>query len=184
MFSDFRIRKNHDRLYDGILSVLGAVCCVFALLALALTYIARPAIVRDGSMSPTLSKSDLVIIESLGYEPKQGDIVACKGYGLDGVCLRRIAAVPGQTVNIDFVTGTVYVDGSIFNVAGIDNRTFDSDNGCDYPMTVPQGYYFVLCDNRADTEDSRNFSIGLIDREDIYGRAVFRLFPIAKARKL
>ena len=140
----------------------------------------RVVVVVGPSMYNTLVDGDrLVLISNVLYRnPKQGDIiVASKESFRDGECIiKRIVATEGQTVDIDFQLGVVYVDG----VALQEDYTYtmtNMDEGMKFPVTVPEGCVFAMGDNRNNSLDSRNPQIGFVDEREILGKAVFILFP-------
>ncbi len=140
----------------------------------------RVVVVVGDSMNNTLIDGDrLVLISGLLYNnPKQGDVVvACKDSFRDGEpIIKRVIATEGQTVDIDFKTGTVYVDGVALDEQYISTPTITNE-GMDFPLTVSEGCVFVMGDNRGDSLDSRSPQIGLIDEREILGKAIFLLIP-------
>ncbi len=140
----------------------------------------RMVVVSGSSMFDTLVHGDrLILISNLIYrEPKAGDIiVASKDSFRDGECIiKRIIATEGQTVDIDFFTGSVYVDGELIEEDYIYSPTTLAE-GVQFPLTVRNNCVFVMGDNRMDSMDSRNPVIGLIDCREILGKAVFLIFP-------
>lgn len=165
---------------DEILDWLKTICKTFIMVILVFTFVARTARVEGGSMEPTLIENDFLVLWSLGYNPAQGDIIAANCDGLGKVIVKRIIAVGGQEVNIDFAAGKVYVDGELFEVNGIPNVTTDPESNYKYPIHVPEGKYFVMGDNRQASTDSRSSFVGFIDRDDILGKAVLRVYPLEK----
>ena len=162
---------------DEVLDYAKVICCTVAVILLIFTFVARNVRVSGPSMQPTLHDGDFLILRSIMYTPKQGDIVACNSYSLGKIIVKRIAAVGGQTVSIDFSEGKVYVDGEEFLVDGIENITTLREGRDIVDVKVPAGKYFVLGDNRQDSRDSRSPEVGFIDREDILGEAAVRLYP-------
>ncbi len=161
-----------DYLHDFV-SLLSAVLLVLLLLL-------RVVVVSGPSMKNTLIDGDYIILLSNVFysEPSQGDIVvASKDSFKDGEpIIKRIIAVAGQEVDIDFDAGIVYVDG----VALDEPYTLTGTNlkeGIQFPLTVEEGCVFVMGDNRNESKDSRNPEIGQIDCREIVGKAVFLLFP-------
>lgn len=169
--------KVENSFFDELLDWLKTICKTFIIVVLIFSYVAKTARVEGESMMPTLVDKDMLILWSLAYQPKQGDIVACNCEGLGKVIVKRVVATGGQKVDIDFEAGKVYVDGELFEVNGIPNITTDRESNYAYPITVPEGKYFVMGDNRQHSTDSRYERVGFIDREDILGKAVFRVFP-------
>ena len=96
---------------------------------------------------------------------------------MNEVIVKRIIAHGGQTVDIDFNTGVVTVDGVILDEPYLGSQTHLDELGHNYPVRVPEGKYFVMGDNRMNSRDSRDAIVGFVDREDILGKAVLRLFP-------
>lgn len=169
--------KAENSFFDELLDWLKTICKTFIIVVLIFSYVAKTARVEGESMMPTLVDKDMLILWSLAYQPKQGDIVACNCEGLGKVIVKRVVATGGQKVDIDFEAGKVYVDGELFEVNGIPNITTDRESYYAYPITVPEGKYFVMGDNRQHSTDSRYERVGFIDRDDILGKAVFRVFP-------
>ena len=97
--------------------------------------------------------------------------------------IKRVIATEGQTVDIDYDTGTVYIDGEALNETqfGIENgitfHPYDGYEALVFPQTVPKGCVFVLGDNRRVSNDSRYADIGMVDVRHILGEAVFTLYP-------
>ena len=158
----------HDMIY-----MLAAVMIVFLLLF-------RIVIVSGSSMYSTLWNGDwLLVTSSIFYkDPQAGDIiVASKDSFNDGEpIIKRVIAIEGQTVDIDFGAGIVYVDG----IALEEDYTYTPTNvqeGIIFPITIADGCIFVMGDNRGVSKDSRNPEIGLIDTREVLGRAVFLMFP-------
>ena len=165
-----------------------AVVVIFGLLFRVVTI--------DGpSMQNTLFNGERVIISNFAYKAKPGDIVvisrntendAQKETEANNPIIKRVIAVGGQTVDIDFQKGIVYVDGKALKEDYTSTPTYDKYE-VDFPLTLPEGSVFVLGDNRANSLDSRSASIGengIIDERYILGHAVFRLFPFERIGRL
>lgn len=155
--------------------------------------------VDGNSMFPTLHHEDRLVVRKIGYTPLQGDIIILDSqykarneqYEAEGktyspvskffdtfrsrLYIKRIIALPGQTVDID--NGKVYVDGKVLKEEYYDGLTFPTDPTVDYPVTVEEDHVFVLGDNRGNSSDSRVSSLGLVPYDAILGKAVFRLLP-------
>lgn len=173
------------------LDILESVTVSVFIVLLLFGFVFRPVTVDGSSMNPTLYDLDHLLMVSLFYEPKQGDIVIINGdyatvfedeaqtvtkqkEGSDILLIKRVIAVGGQSLNIDFVNGAVAVDGIMLTEPYIAALTTRNDGAFHYPLTVPEGYCFVMGDNRNGSMDSRNPSVGLIAEEQIIGRAVVR----------
>lgn len=155
---------------------------VFALVFLVLlfTFVIRIAAVRGSSMVPTLYSGDRIVLQQIGYKPKRGDIVVVDDYiDYGDPLVKRIIAMGGDTVDINFVSGDVWVNGNLLHEPYILDKT-KLKEGVEFPVTVPEGKVFLMGDNRMGSKDSRDAEIGFIDERDILGRGVFRIFPLNK----
>ena len=146
---------------------------------LVFTFVGRITPVVGESMLPTLHEGDVMLIRDIGYtDPQPGDIVVLtKEFdAARGPIVKRIIAVEGQTVDIDFVSGAVYVDGELLEEDYINEPTY-VEEGTGFPLTVPEGSIFVMGDNRNHSSDSRSSDLGTVDTRYVIGKAVFLLFP-------
>lgn len=158
--------------------VQALVCSVLAVV-LIFTFAIRLIGVDGQSMVPTLQNGDrlLVVNSLLDDHFRRGDIVVLrKASFLQEPIVKRIIATAGQTVDIDFATGTVTVDGEVLDEPYVNELTF-TEEGTGFPLTVPKGSVFVMGDNRNRSTDSRDTRVGTIDVRYIIGRAVFLAFP-------
>jgi signal peptidase I len=160
-------------LYDWVQCVVTAV--VFGILIFI--FVGRTIGVEGDSMLQTLHNEDRVIMWSLFYKPSNGDIVIIKtdSYG-DKPLVKRVIAVGGQTVDIDFDIGEVKVDGAVLSEGYINEPTREqlSFKG---PVTVPEGHVFVMGDNRNRSLDSRSESVGFVDVRNVLGKVIFVAVP-------
>ena len=155
---------------------------VFALtvLVLVFTFVVRVAAVNGISMENTLQPGDRLLLQSVGYTPQRGDVVVTDDlidYGKPLV--KRVIALGGDVVDIDFQTGAVTVNGVTLEEPYIRELTL-LDERQTFPLTVPQGKLFLVGDNRCQSKDSRSPEIGCIDERDILGKAILRIFPLQK----
>ena len=90
--------------------------------------------------------------------------------------VKRVIATAGQTVDIDFNLGQVYVDGELLDEDYINDYTY-REEGTVFPLTVPEGEVFLMGDNRNHSNDSRDSSLGTVDTRLLIGKAVFLVFP-------
>lgn len=141
-----------------------------ALAAFLLFYVVfRVVVVEGNSMNPTLQNGDIMVVHCLLYTPKVGDIVVCTSDGFDGGNLvKRIIGVPGDTLEFDFESGIVRRNGVTLDEDYIAEKTKTS-LGCPQTVRVGVDTYFVMGDNRNNSNDSRNPKIGLIRGDDILG---------------
>ena len=159
----------------------------FAIVLIIMTFVGRHSPVNGSSMYPTLENGDLVVLSDLGYdEIENGDIVVfqSEGIGYDEPLVKRVIAKGGQTVNIDFSTWTVVVDGEVVEEDYINYKAgqtmLNYYDGFEYPLTIPEGYLFCMGDNRNDSLDSRSPRVGLVDERAVIGKVLFRLYPFSK----
>ena len=164
----------------SILEYLHDVVYILALILVVFTFCMRVVIVSGSSMFSTLVDGDylLLINRPLCGELEQGDIVVASMERFkDGEpIVKRVVATEGQTVDIDFRAGIVYVDGVALEEEYTYTPTHLSE-GMEFPLVVEEGCLFLMGDNRGDSRDSRAPEIGLVDEREILGRAVFLLMP-------
>ena len=161
--------------YETVSSLVSALLVV----VLVFTFLVRLMGVSGPSMIPTLQDGDrLLVVNSLLCGDYQvGDIVIARKETFDSKpIVKRVIATGGQTVDIDFTAGAVYVDGQLLEEDYIRQPTY-LEEGLEFPVTVPEGCVFVMGDNRNDSDDSRDPELGPVDTRQILGRAVFLLFP-------
>ena len=160
-------------------------CVIVAMITCVLLFVmvARVIDVVGSSMLPTLEDGDKIIITRLAGGYEQGDIVVLRKdtFRAEPI-VKRVIAVAGQSIDIDFETGTVYVDGVELDEPYIFERTYESYNFESYerPVVVPEGCVFVMGDNRNNSSDSRVETIGCVDIRYIMGKVIFRIYPFEK----
>ena len=155
-----------------------ALAFALAFLLIFFTFFGRIIGVDGHSMDPTLNDQDMLYLSSFRYEPQQGDIVVLhKNFeGINKPIVKRVIATAGQTVDIDFNLGQVYVDGELLDEDYINDYTY-REEGTVFPLTVPEGEVFLMGDNRNHSNDSRDSSLGTVDTRLLIGKAVFLVFP-------
>ena len=155
--------------FQPIISALVVVTLVFL-------FCFRVFNVDGPSMAPTLENGDRVVVSTIGYKPKRGDIVVLSSTdGIRKPIVKRIIAVAGDVVDINFTSGVVTVNGKDETYSE-DLTTQQADIA--FPITVPEGTVFVLGDNRDVSLDSRSSRVGCVDQRLIVGKILFRFFPI------
>ena len=152
---------------------LAAVLLVFMLLF-------RVVIVSGPSMQKTLVDGDGIILLSSAFykNPQYGDIIVASkdSFKAGEPIIKRVIATEGQKVDIDFVAGIVYVDDQPLDEPYTNTPT-NLPQGINFPLVVEPGCIFVMGDNRNDSKDSRSPEIGLIDKREVLGKALFLVFP-------
>lgn len=135
--------------------------------------------VSGPSMQDTLYTGDRLLVLNATYcDFKAGDVVVINDYNaqLSDTLVKRIVAVEGQTVDIDFMSGQVYVDGQPLDEPYIKEPTYTSE-GVQFPLTLGEGEVFVMGDNRNQSTDSRDPKLGPVDERYLQGKALFLLLP-------
>ena len=157
-----------------------ALVCSVLTVVLVFTFGIRLIGVDGHSMVPTLQDGDRLLVTTslLSGDYEYGDIVIIQKGSFAGgePIVKRVIATGGQTVDIDFETGAVYVDGALLEEDYINELTF-VEEGTEFPLTVPEGSIFVMGDNRNHSSDSRDASLGTVDTRYVIGRAVLLAFP-------
>ena len=164
---------------EWIKDILIAIVVAF----LVLQFI-KPTIVQEHSMENTLVANDYLFISKQSYrlfgDPQRGDIIVFHSSlttsdGSEKLLVKRIIAIPGDTISI--TGGVVYINGEAqdepYTKDGYTNTEMDE-------VYVPEGKLFCMGDNRQNSRDSRDSAIGLVDEDDVLGKAVFRLFPFSR----
>lgn len=160
---------------------LQALVMVLVALILIFTFVGRIIGVVGSSMYPTLHDGDLLLLQSIGYTPKQGDVVVLtKEFDASsGPIVKRVVATGGQHVEIDYGAGTVSVDGVV-----LDEPYINPEEPVTEPyyqnltsVDVPEGSIFVMGDNRNHSSDSRDVTLGTVDERYVLGRALWVLMP-------
>ena len=172
--------KKKNSLRKSILTYLHDFVYLLAVVLLLFLLCFRVVVVSGPSMMDTLEDGDyLLLLGSIFYDDyERGDIiVASKDSFRNGEpIVKRVIATEGQTVNIDFVTGVVYVDGVPLQEDYVRTPT-NLYEGVDFPLVVEENHIFVMGDNRNDSKDSRSPEIGQVDLREVLGKAIFLIFP-------
>ncbi len=156
-------------------ALVGAVVGV----VLIFTFLVRMIGVTGGSMQDTLYTGDrLLILNAALCNFKQGDVVVINDYNaeLNETLVKRIIAVGGQTVEIDFLNGIVYVDGEALDEPYVKEPTFTS-SGTEFPLTLEEDEVFVMGDNRNHSTDSRSDKLGPVKVGYLQGKALLLVMP-------
>ncbi len=170
-------KNNSNKNGEEALEWIETVIYAFFIVIVIFTFLLRIANVDGESMLPTLNDGDRLIVSHIMYSPDNGDIVIVNSDGLNKAIVKRVIAVEGQTVDIDFNAGTVKVDGNVLEESYINEITKLDEGGHQYPVTVPANCVFVMGDNRNNSTDSRDERVGFVPVDDILGKVVLRIFP-------
>lgn len=178
--------SKRDRQSNEVFEYAEMIFSTIVIVMLVFTFLIRPATVNGSSMYPTLKDGDRIMISKVLYTPKYGDIVVIPHPNMpedEPALIKRVIALGGQTVDIDFETGEVKVDGVVLDEPYINELTFDEEDMTG-PVTVPEGQVFVMGDNRNASTDSRSDMFGTFDEDYILGRCLFRMAPFDKFGKV
>lgn len=186
------------RAIESVLGFLENMFIAMLVVSLIFIYFFRMVTIGGDSMSSTVCSGEKVVMTALCRHPDPGDIIVfhadeavtldenrelVKTIGVRRNLIKRVIATGGQSVDIDFEKGIVYVDGKQLDepyTSGLTHMDMGSFTE-KYPVTVPEGYVFVLGDNRRDSIDSRAREIGFVPVDDILGKVVFRISPLSRA---
>jgi signal peptidase I len=152
-----------------------------ALLLILLQFFS-PTIVREHSMEDTLKENDIIYVARQAYllgAPRHGDIVVFQtalenGSGGEKVLVKRVIGLPGDRIAI--IDNVVYRNGEALEEPYLKSERVSGQMS---ERTVPAESYFVMGDNRAVSNDSRGDSIGFITKDQLQGKALFRIFPLS-----
>lgn len=168
--------QRRSEAYDWLQCIVTALVCSI----LTFVFIGRIIGVEGISMVPTFLDKDKVIMSNLFYDPKPGDIVVLtKSSFSEKPIVKRVIAVEGQTVDIDFETGRVWVDDQLLEEPYINESTrikYDME----FPVTVDEDCIFVLGDNRNRSLDSRDTRIGIVDKRYVLGKVYAVILPLSR----
>lgn len=183
-----QVEKNRtNSLWQNIKENISLIAIALILAFLIRTFIAEPRYIPSESMVPTLFAGDRLVVEKVSYrfqEPKFGDIIVFeppaelqrRGYGKDQAFIKRIIGQPGQKIAVK--NGVVYLDGKPLQ----ENYIAEPANQPFAEVQIPPHQYFVMGDNRNDSNDSRYW--GFLPQENIIGHAVFRFWPLNRMGRI
>lgn len=165
-----------------ILSISIYLLLVFCAAYLIVTYVGQRTQVSGSSMETTLSDGDHLIVDKISYrfdDPERFDIIVFPfQYDTDTYYIKRIIGMPGETVQID-ESGNIYIEGELLEES-YGREVIQNPGRADDPIMLGEDEYFVMGDNRNNSSDSRDPSVGNIHRSDIIGRAFIRIWPLSE----
>ena len=168
-------KKKKKEIFGFILYVV----FVFAFAYLIITFVGQRTVVIGHSMENTLADGDNLIVDKISYrfkEPERYDIIVFPyEYKEDTYYIKRIIGLPGETVMISS-EGVIYINGKELKES-YGREVIRNAGLAGAPIELKDGEYFVLGDNRNNSEDSRFSDVGIIHKSEIVGRAVYRIFP-------
>ncbi len=167
-------KEEPAEIYEWMQSLVSALLiCV-----IVFAFFVRIIGIIGSSMEPTFSDRDSVVISNILYTPEQGDIIVLRKLSFqEEPIIKRVIAVAGQTVAIDFESGIVYVDDKPLDEPYTAELTLTPIN-FDGKVTIPENCIFVMGDNRNHSTDSRSNQVGFVDVRYVMGKVLLRLLPI------
>jgi len=167
-----------------IFDFIGLFMKAVVITALLFTFVFRTVVVDGPSMENTLQNEDRLIVNQFFYEPHRGDIVVVtKDTKANGPIIKRVIAVAGDMIDIDFINGIVTVNGKELDEPYI-KETTRLQRDVKFPQTVEENCVFVMGDNRNNSHDSRALDVGMVELKYVMGKAIFRLSPFDKFGKI
>ena len=158
-----------------------AESCIYAVIFMLLifSFVMRTVTVAGISMVPTLQEGDRLLLWEAGYwDPQYGDVVVIdRTLSEQPPIIKRVIGRAGDTIDIDFHTGTVERNGEVLDEPYVAELT-TTQKDVQFPVTVQDGCLFVMGDNRNHSADSRSGEIGMVDVRYVLGKAVYRFFPV------
>lgn len=168
---------------SNIFELVSVFVTALTFISIIFVFFFRPVGVNGTSMVPTLNNGDWLVVSPIYTHPKYGDIiVSYPPSAFDEPLVKRVIAVGGQKVDIDYEKGIVYVDDVALDETFYVNTptTKQTEYDQQFPLYVPFGYVFMCGDNRNGSTDSRSTLVGFCREEYILGRAVGRLVPFGQ----
>lgn len=168
-----------DKIALALFEFVSVIVTAVVLVMLVFTFGFRLVGVMQQSMEPTLHEGNSLVVSAFVSSVEPGDIVIITAPTLEQPLVKRVIATGGQTVSINAATGTVYVDDQPQEEPYIMEPIYPDKLGTmQYPFTVPEGQVFVMGDNRNNSFDSREASLGCVKEEYLLGKVLFRLSPL------
>ncbi len=176
--------KDQERsIWKELLGWIVYIVILVAAVYLLITYVGQRTQVSGHSMEPTLQHGDNLIVDKISYrfrEPKRYEIIVFPyAYKENTYYIKRIIGLPGETIQV--IDGQVYINGEVLADEHYGKEVMLDPGIAGEPITLGADEYFVLGDNRNHSSDSRDPSVGVLQREDLIGRAWVRIWPLSEA---
>lgn len=182
---DLREFKEFIRDISGYLIIVVVMVLIF-------TFVITFQPVAGNSMAPTLSQGNVVLTSRLSYKLwniKRNEIVVFETKNKE-FFIKRIIGLPGE--KIEYFDGFLFINGTAYKEDYLNDdvvtTNFAFSDVCDADAcpdgVIPDNYYFVLGDNRPESLDSRDEEIGLINKDDIIGQVILRIWPVNQINKI
>ena len=176
-FIEKKKRFNKKIVKEVLLWLAGILVVVFLAFAIVYCVGVNTTVIGD-SMEPTLYNGQKVLINRIVYNftnPSRGDVIVFVPESKQNThyYVKRVVGLPGETIQI--INGEIFVDGELYEVEGLEADLMEDAGIAATPVTMGSGEFFVLGDNRNNSEDSRSANIGVVTKSEIYGKAWFKL---------
>ncbi len=170
-----------DKVFKEILSTVIYLVVIFVLTFLFITFVAQRTEVSGSSMAPTLQDGDSLLVDKLSYRfsaPDRFDIIIFPyQYGDDQYFIKHIIGLPGETVRVDYY-GNIYINGEVID-EHYGAEIIQDPGRAETEISLGQDEFFVMGDNRNHSMDSRDISVGNVQKKDILGKAFVRIYPFS-----
>lgn len=179
-------QKGLSFLHKGGLTFL-YITGIVMIVVLAQKFLVQPVLVSGSSMEKTLNDGDCLLVDKLTYHiknPQRFDVIIFRPDQDEEELyyIKRIIGLPGETVQIK--DNLIYINGTpLIENFGMEN-VIRYEGMAAQPVTLKDGEYFVLGDNRNDSKDSRDSAVGIVSSSAVWGRAFFRIWPVAEAGRI
>ena len=172
--------KKEPSFLESLFDILEFLAECFLVVFLLVTFVCRQVTVDGASMNDTLRHQDRLAVWTFLYEPQPEDIVIIThGAKIDKMLIKRVIAVGGQRISVNYDTNEVFVDGILLHEDYIKGKTIKPSMPIkNTDFVIPDGYVFVMGDNRENSTDSRSALVDNIPVQNIIGKAFFRLTPL------
>lgn len=173
--------EEKSNLLKDIFGFFAYIAVIIGVTYVIITYVGQRTNVSGNSMLPTLENGDNLIVDKISYrfrDPERYDIIVFPyKYEEDTYYIKRIIGLPGDTIQVK--EGKIYINGEILNESyGLEEIEIGKEGIARNPIVLGEEEYFVMGDNRNNSSDSRDTSVGVLKRDDLIGRAWIRVWPL------